>query len=108
MFKLYQKNMFKNNVVSPSGVCPEAEAVKKVTVNYNTYLMLTPVFKSLISSHLFKKSDYIVDSKDLKLGFYFKYFEGDLYFKVPLTVIFNTNDKIKGILVFYEVYNNEH
>lgn len=98
MFKLYQKNMFKNNVVSPSGVTPEAEAVKKVTVNYNTYLMLTPVFKSLISSYLSKNSKYILSGNDLKHDFYFNYFEGDLFFKVPLTAIFGTNQKIEGIL----------
>ena len=98
MFKLYRKNMFKNTIVSPEGVTPEAEAVKNVCINYNTYLILTPMFKSLLSSYLSKNSKYIVSSEDLKMGFYFNYIELNLKFKVPLTALFNTNDKLQGIL----------
>ena len=90
--------MFNNNVVSPAGVTPVAEVVKKVNVNYNTYLMLTPVFKALIASNLADNSKYIINKTDLKKGFYFNYWEGNLFYKVPLSAIFNTNDKIRGIL----------
>lgn len=66
-------------------------------ISYNTYLMLTPLFKALIiSSDANGKYDLKVN--DNKNGFYFYYSEGDLSIKVPLTAIFNTNDKIRGIL----------
>jgi len=65
--------------------------------NYNTYLKLTPLFKALIiSSNAGGKYDLKIG--DLKKGFYFIYAEGNLSIKVPLSAIFNTNDKIKGIL----------
>ena len=98
MFDLYQKNMFNNKIVNASGITPEAEAVKNININYNTYLMLTPVFKAMIASYLTPSSKYIVSPKDLKMGFYFKYWEGELFIQVPLSAVFNTNDKIRGIV----------
>ena len=66
-------------------------------INYNTYLMLTPLFKALIVSTN-NNGKYNLKVIDNKNGFYFWYHELNLSIKVPLSAIFGTNDKLKGIL----------
>lgn len=66
-------------------------------INYNTFLMLTPVFKSLITSTN-NAGKYNLKVTDYKKGFYFYYKELNLKIAVPLTAVFNTNNKTAGIL----------
>ena len=96
MIKLYQKTF--NNVVNASGVeTSELKTVELSNINYNTYLMLTPLFKALIISTN-NNGKYSLKANDDNMGFYFNYNELNLNIKVPLTAIFGTNDKLKGIL----------
>jgi len=93
MFDLNNKTF--NNIVSPT-VSGE-EAVDFNAVNINTYNNLSPLFKALIVSTN-NGGKYALKVIDKDKGFYFNYREGGLSIKVPLTAIFNTNDKIRGIL----------
>lgn len=84
-----------NNIVMPAGA--KIEVLSGRTINLNTYNGLTPLFKALIISTN-NGGKYALNVMDEKMGFYFNYSEGDLSIKVPLTALFNTNDKLKGIL----------
>jgi len=66
-------------------------------INYNTWLSLSPLFKALITSTA-KKGKYAVKKIDIAHGFYFEYTEAEFKIKVPLGAIFQTNNKINGIL----------
>lgn len=93
MFDLINKTF--NNVVAPVGFKFEVKSGR--TFNINTYNQLSPLFKALIISTN-NGGVYSLKITDEQMGFYFNYCEGDLTIKVPLTAIFNTNDKLKGIL----------
>lgn len=96
-----------NNIVMPlqsqiNGYLLESKAdnlKNGETVNYNTYLMLTPLFKSLIVSTTTATSRYNLYKikSEADLGFYFNYIELNLSIKVPIRAVFNDNDKIKGM-----------
>lgn len=86
-----------NKVSAVEVVTPEASAVEVSNINLNTYHMLTPLFKSLIISTT-NNGKYNLSVSDSANGFYFVYSEANLNIKVPLTAVFNTNDKISGIL----------
>ena len=96
MFKLYNKT-FNNDVMPEGASVVDAGAESSTNINYNTYLMLTPLFKSLITSTT-AGGEYNLKVTDNKNGFYFYYHELNLKIKCPLTVIFNTNAKTSGIL----------
>ena len=63
-----------------------------------TFYKLSPLFLSLAVSSSRASSRYNLNVTDYKNGFYFEYKELGFAIKVPLSAIFNTNDKIKGIL----------
>lgn len=84
-------------LVAPLVPVSSKKDLSEANFNYNTYLRLTPLFKSLIVSST-SNGEYNLKVNDFKNGFFFEYIELNLFIKVPLTVIFNTNDKIKGIL----------
>ena len=67
-------------------------------INKNTWYKLSPLFKALITSTNSKSGDYKLKKTDKKHGFYFEYFELNLKIAIPLSAIFQTNDKITGIL----------
>lgn len=92
-----------NNIVKPvkktvNGFILESKAVDQPVFNYNTYVMLTPLFKSLIVSSNNKGGDYYLRYDDDSRGFYFEYKELNIFIKVPLNAVFNTNEKLGGIL----------
>ena len=66
-------------------------------INRETYNRLSPLFKALIVSTT-TNGKYNLNITDNKKGFYFNYNESGLQIKVPLSAIFNTNNKITGIL----------
>lgn len=83
-------------IKSINEICPINKG-SLISINYNTYLMLTPLFKALIVSTN-NQGKYNLKVTDNKNGFYFYYEELNLKIKVPLSAVFNTNDKLKGIL----------
>ena len=88
----------KSNKKGATVPAPEVSGLYTTSnINYNTYLMLTPLFKALIVSTN-NNGKYNLKVIDNKNGFFFEYKELNLNIKVPLSAVFGTNDKLKGIL----------
>jgi len=77
-------------------VSPAVPVSNQIGTNQSFY-ELSPLFLSLAVSSS-RNGKYNLNINDYKNHFYFEYKELGYAIKVPLTAIFNTNDKIKGIL----------
>jgi len=90
-------NISKKTNKNATTVVNSNKTVERGDINYNTYLILTPLFKALIVSTN-NNGKYNLKKGDEAMGFYFNYSELNLNIKVPLTALFNVNEKTRGIL----------